>query len=218
MFKRLALAVALTAAFSASRAADLPIKALALPPVALCTPQSCSGWYGGFGFSGNGTNMDIVGSGINGSVFAAGGAVMIHGGYQFWSGTWFAAVEGAAGYQFTTNVSGGVPAVNGGGSKFVGQELIKLGYNFFPSTAVATTTPSQSPVSLLTPANLLSASTPYLVGGGCQNRGNNVWCNGVGIETVIAQSWTTSADYLYAPAQGNMDAMSLVQLKVSKHF
>lgn len=202
-------------------AADMPVKApgvFAAVSATPCTPGSCSGWYGGFGFMGDGTNADIVGGGLNGSVFAAGGAIKIDGGYQFWNGSWFAAIQGSVGYEFTTNTNGGLPIVNGGGSKFVGQELIKLGYNFFPSNASAATTPSQSPVPLVTPANLLAASTPYLIGGGLQRKGHSVWVNGVGVETVIASGWSASADYLYAPAQQGLDATSIVQLSVHKHF
>jgi opacity protein-like surface antigen len=203
----------------AAYAADLPVKSrAAASPAISCVAANCSGWYGGFGFMGNGTNADIVGSGLNGSVFAAGGALKVNGGYQLWNGNWFAAIEGAIGYEFTTTSSKGLPIANGGGSKFIGQELIKLGYNFFPSTAVASTIPSQSPVPLLTPANLLAASTPYLVGGGIQRRGASVWANGVGVETVIASGWSASADYLYAPAQQGLDATSIVQLTINKHF
>lgn len=200
-----------------AHAADLARKApVALPPV-ICTPGNCSGWYGGFGFTGNGSNADIVGSGLNGSVFAAGGAITALGGYQLWSGSWFAAIEARVGYEFTTATN--LPVKGGSGSnRIVGQELIKIGYNFFPSAASSPTVPAQSPVPLLTPSNLLAASTPYLVGGGCQMGGRNVWCNGVGVETVIASGWSSSADYLYAPSQNNQPAISIVQLSLKKHF
>ncbi len=221
MLKRFLLTAAFAAlsshAFAADVAPAFPVKALAPLPV-VCTPGNCSGLFGGFGFSGNGTNADIVGGGVNGSIFSAGGAIKVDGGYQFWSGNWFAALDLAVGYQFTTTQSKGVPTTDSNGSRVLGQELVKLGYNFFPSTAAATTTPSQSPVPLVTPANLLAASTPYLVAGGCQSRGANVWCNGAGVETVIASGWSTSADYLYAAPQNGHDAVSIVQLSLHKHF
>lgn len=223
MFKRsfaLAAAIAMSSMCAVSAfAADLPVKASAFVPVPVtCTPGNCSGLFGGFGFAGNGTNTDIIGGGINGSVFSAGGALKVDGGYQFWSGSWFAALDLAVGYQFTTTTSAGIPSTNANGSRVLGEELIKLGYNFFPSTASATTAPSQSPVPLITPANLLAASTPYVVGGGCQTKGRNTWCNGVGVEMVIASGWSASADYLYAPAQAGADAVSIVQLSLHKHF
>jgi len=213
--KKLLLALALFA--SPALAADISTKA----PVAAsvpCAAGACSGWYAGFGLLGDGSNADIVGQGINGSVFAAGGALKVQGGYQFWTGQLFAALEGGIGYEFTTSTSANLPVVTNRGSKFVGTELIKLGYNFFPSTQVATTTPSQLPIPLTVPANLLASSTPFFVFGGMQRRGISQWVNGAGIETVIAAGWTSEAKYLYAPSQQGQPAASIVTLELNKHF
>lgn len=213
-------AVLLALALGSPRAiaADLSTKAPALTASAPCSPGACSGWYAGFGAMGNGTNADIVGNGINGSVFAAGGALTVDGGYQFWSGSWFAAIEGSAGYEFTTNSTPGLPVSGNAGSKFVGTELIKLGYNFFPSAQSALTTPSQSPVALTVPANLLASTTPYFAFGGLQRLGKNVWVNGAGLETVIASGWTMNAEYLYAPADQGLNATSIIRVGLNKHF
>jgi len=198
-------------------AADLSVKAPVVAP-APCVAGACSGWYAGFGLLGDGSNADIIGQGINGSVFAAGGALKVQGGYQFWTGQLFAALEGGIGYEFTTNTSANLPVVTNRGSKFIGTELIKLGYNFFPSTQVATTTPSQLPIPLTVPANLLASSTPFFVFGGMQRRGISQWVNGAGIETVIAAGWTSEAKYLYAPSQQGQPAASIVTLELNKHF
>lgn len=201
-----------------SYAADnLPVKLPSLVSATPCTPQSCSGWYAGFGILGDGSNADIIGNGINGSVFSTGAALKVQGGYQLWNGAWFAAIDASVGYEFTTNASAG--AVNpSGGNKFVGTELVKLGYNFFPSVASATTAPSQSPLPLTVPANLLASSTPYLTFGGLQRRGISEWVNGVGIETVIAAGWSSDVRYLYAPSQQGVAATSIVMFEVNKHF
>lgn len=182
-----------------------------------CTPQDCSGWYAGFGILGDGSNADVIGNGINGSVFSTGGALKLQGGYQLWNGAWFAAIDGSVGYEFTTNSSAGAVA-NAGGSRFIGTELVKLGYNFFPSAAQAMATPSQSPVPLVVPANLLASSTPYLTFGGMQRRGISEWVNGVGVQTVIAAGWSTDVKYLYAPAQQDVPATSVVMFELNKHF
>lgn len=216
-----AFALSFLGGTAAVRAADLPVtpkivKALASPTP--CAAGSCSGWYAGFGVLGDGSNADIVGNGINGSVFSTGGAIKAQGGYQVWSGSWFAAVDLSAGYEFTTNASASVPMAEKGGSRFIGLETIKLGYNFFPSTATATTTPSQSPVPLLVPANLLASTTPYFRFGGMQRRGVSEWVNGAGIQTVIAAGWTSDVSYLYAPAQQNVPAASIVTFEINKHF
>ena len=98
-------------------AADLTTKAAPLATAAYgCVPQSCSGWYAGFGILGDGSNADVIGNGINGSVFAYGGALKVQGGYQLWNGQWFAAIEGSVGYEFTTNSSvGAVVKLRAGG-------------------------------------------------------------------------------------------------------
>jgi len=213
--KKLLLAALLLT--SPAFAADLSVKAPAVAPLP-CVAGACSGWYAGFGLLGDGSNADIIGQGINGSVFAAGGALKVQGGYQFWTGQLFAALEGGIGYEFTTNTSANLPVVTNRGSKFIGTELIKLGYNFFPSTQVATTTPSQLPIPLTVPANLLASSTPFFVFGGMQRRGISQWVNGAGIETVIAAGWTSEAKYLYAPSQQGQPAASIVTLELNKHF
>jgi opacity protein-like surface antigen len=203
-----------------ARAADLAVKAInnALTSPTPCVVQNCSGWYGGFGVLGDGSNADIVGNGLNGSVFAAGGAIKAQGGYQFWNGSWFAALDLGVGYEFTTNVSANAPVVNAGGSKFIGLETVKLGYNFFPSTQMAPVTPSTSPVQALAPANILSNTTPYFRFGGMQRKGVNMWVNGAGVQTVIAANWTSDVSYLYAPAQQGLPATSVVLLELNRHF
>jgi len=212
------LALAISVALgSAAFGADLSLKAPMAAPV-YCTAGACSGWYGGFGVAGDGSNADIVGQGINGSVFAAGGIIKAQGGYQFWNGNWFAALDLSVGYEFTTNTSANLPVVNGNGSKFVGLETVKLGYNFFPSAQSAQVLPSQSPVPLIVPANLFAATTPYFRFGGMQRKGVNMWVNGAGVETVIAAGWTSDVSYLYAPSQQGMPATSVVLLELNKHF
>lgn len=218
MFKRsLIIAAALAMFAPAVHAADLSVKAVPYAPLPVsCTPQSCSGWYGSFGILGNGSNADIIGGGLNNSLFQTGGAITVGGGYQFWSGSLFAAIEGNVGYEFTSNSAS---VLTQGGSKFIGQELIKLGYNFFPNASSAPVVASQSAVpGLVAPANLLAASTPYLVFGGMQRRGQSMWVNGAGVETIVASSWTTSLEYLYAPSQNAEPATNIISLKLQKHF
>jgi len=218
--KKLLVACALALFSLPALAADLAVKAVPLPVARMsCAAGDCSGWYAGFGILGDGTNVDIIGNGINGSVFAAGGAITLHGGYQLWNGSWFAAIEGSAGYEFTRAASSpGIVETNNGGSKFVGLELVKLGYNFFPSSQSAVVVPSQSPIPLVSPANFFAATTPYLVFGGMQRRGKNMWVPGAGAETVIAAGWSSSVQYLYAPSQNGDPATNIVMLGLSKHF
>lgn len=216
----LIVAVGLSMGAPRVEAADLAVNAInkALTSPTPCVAQSCSGWYAGFGILGDGSNADVIGNGINGSVFSSGGALKMQGGYQLWSNAWFAAIEASAGYEFTTNASANLPVVQKSGSKFIATELVKLGYNFFPSAVNATTTPSQSPIPLTVPANLLASSTPYMTFGGMQRRGISEWVNGVGVQTVIAAGWSSDVKYLYAPSQQGVPATSVVMLELNKHF
>lgn len=219
MFKRSFLALACAAALcSPAFAADVPFPVKSPLKVTNCAPGACSGWYVGFGILGDGSNVDIVANGVNGSVFSTGGVLKVQGGYQFWNGSWFAALDASVGYEYTTSVSANAPVVGSAGSRVVGTELVKLGYNFFPSTASAITPPAQSPVPMTVPANLLASSTPYFTFGGMQRRGRNEWVSGVGVQTVIAAGWSTDLKYLHAPSQQGMPAASIVVFELNRHF
>jgi hypothetical protein len=222
MFKRsIVLGAALAALAMPAMAADMAVKAreTVVGTIGGCVPQSCSGWYAGFGILGDGSNQDVTnsGGGIDGRVFSTGGALKLQAGYQLWNGNWFAAIEAGIGYEFTTNASGNaiVPRSN---SRFIGTELVKLGYNFFPSPAAASPVPGQSPAPITVPANLLASSTPYITMGGMQRRGISEWVTGVGVQTVIASGWATDIKYLHAPAQQGEPATSVVMFELNKHF
>lgn len=216
MFRKLALLGLLIASPAFAADMTIPLKAPALFASSPCVPQNCSGWYAGFGVLGDGNNIDIAGNGINGSVFSSGGALKVQGGYQFWSGSLFAAIEGGAGYEFATNSQG----LNvSGGSKFIGTELVKLGYNFFSSApATAMTSPSQAAFTFPAVSSVLASSTPYFNFGGMQRRGVSEWVNGAGVQTVIAAGWSSDLQYLYAPAQQGLPAASVVSIGINKHF
>src|SRR5947209_18566166 len=74
-------------------AADLPVATKAPAYVPTCTVANCTGFYIGGHIEGEGSNADIIGSGINGSIFAGGAGLGIHAGYQLWNGQFFAAGE-----------------------------------------------------------------------------------------------------------------------------
>lgn len=91
------------------------------------TPLSCSGFYFGAGVGGEGSNADIVGNGINGSVFAGGMTPTFDAGYQYMQGNWIFGAELDVGYTLGTNAS-----VNGTDNNFNGfrvTEFFKAGGN-----------------------------------------------------------------------------------------
>jgi hypothetical protein len=125
--KKFLIATALTAiAFAATatltKAADLavklPMKAVAYAPCQLATaatPLSCSGFYAGAGLGGEGSNADIIGSGVVGSVFAGGITPTIDAGYQYIQGNWIFGAELDVGYAVGTKA-----VINGIGNGFNG--------------------------------------------------------------------------------------------------
>src|SRR5262249_29833108 len=86
----LCVLMALLALADRALAADMPAKAAAAQPAQpSCTPQVCSGFYIGGNLIGVGSNIDVLGSGINNSVFAGGAMLGANLGYQFWNGRMF---------------------------------------------------------------------------------------------------------------------------------
>jgi opacity protein-like surface antigen len=203
------LIIAAVALFATqAMAADLTVAKAPAAPVVLCSATSCSGWYGTFGLLNQ--NANIIGSGLNGATNDFG--ILAGGGYQLWQGPILAGIQLKGGYEFASQ------GASEPGSKFLGTALIQLGYNFFPSSASAATTPGQSPLQGFVPANLLAASTPYINAGGCLRHGIMQGCAGVGVQTVIASSWSTAFDYINMPSQKGQPDSQVFMLSVLKHF
>ena len=178
-----------------------------------CTPQNCSGWYGGATLVGQGTNADIIGQGINNSVFSAGGMVGIDGGFRLWNGSYFFAAEADVLYQ-----SGNSSALtNFTPSGFAGMALVKAGIGLAPLFGGGVAAPSQGPVAV--PAQFLpSLMSPYIATGPIWRRGGSVWGSGAGFESVLGPRWTLDLSYLYAPPANNMNATNLVKLGVNYNW
>jgi hypothetical protein len=93
-----------------AQAADLPVKA---PIVAPVSPYAwLNGFFIGAGVSGAGTNFDVLGNGINGSINANGTVIDGHVSAKFYNDTMYAAVTAGCGYDMTMNASaaGGLPS------------------------------------------------------------------------------------------------------------
>lgn len=181
MFKRLIAAAGLVALFAASAlAADLPSKAPAtffgnpctVPTAA--TPLSCSGVYVGIGLAGQGSNADILGSGIAGSVFAGGIVPSLVAGYQYMQGNWIFGAEGEVGYAFSNNLSinGGAVSSNMQGARIT--EFFKVGGNLqslLGLQSAPVTVPASLANSILGPYVGVGATQWQLSGG--------AWANGL---------------------------------------
>jgi hypothetical protein len=206
-----------TAAIAADNLPTIPTFPLKAPVSTGCTLTSCSGWYAGMGLSGNGTSLDIVGQGINQSIFGAGGTIDIHGGYQLWNGTYFAAAEAGIGNEFLPNQ----PINTLGAASLVGYEKVKLGMAlsglFNPATAPAAG--SQSPTAINIPASIANIlMTPYVQMGAEQRKGVSQWINGAGAKFLLASHWNLDIGYTYAAAQGGLGSENKVTMAIDYHF
>jgi hypothetical protein len=179
-FARFILAFTLAVWFAGSSfAADLAVKAapralfgiLASPcqPATVSTPLSCSGFYVGGGLAGQGSNADIVGSGLTGSVFAAGITPTVDAGYQYVQGNWLFGAEFDVGYSMGTGVN-----VNGIGNSFNGVRLtedFKAGGNLdgMLGTQIPITIPAKLANSVLAPYVHVGTTQWQMPGNGFAN-------------------------------------------------
>lgn len=195
--KRIASFLAAIALCSPAFAADLAInKALAPAAVAAapCTLQDCSGWTLGFGIMGQGSNLDILGSGISGSVFAGGGALGVSGGYQFWNGTFFFEPNVSVSYDISPNSPTGARPSD----RFIFTEGLKVGTplsNLFNLGAGPIQVPTQITSALM---------TPYVQVGAAQRPMQDMaagWYMGAGASFLLAadrvgtRAWLLDIDY-----------------------
>ena len=202
MFKHsilVASAIAAALLSPLARAADLPTKAPAYVGFAPCsvataaTPLSCSGFYIGGGLSGQGSNADIIGNGINGSVFAGGMVPSAAVGYKYVQGNWIFRAELDTGYAMASNVSVGAVGGNINGFRFT--EFLKAGGN------LAGLFGTQVPITV--PPQLANSVLGLYVGvGQTQWQLRGAWANGMvsgaGVLFDIGPRWFGDIRYTYA--------------------
>jgi opacity protein-like surface antigen len=198
--------------------APAPPPVIAAPAAAPCSISNCSGLYVRAGITGLGTNVDVIGNGLSGSLFAGGSIFDVGVGYQLWNGTYFAAVEGSIGYQASNGPSvAGLSAGN-----IVGLEQVKFGgalSGLLGQGQVGTTTGGQAPAQIPVPAGLSSALiAPYYGIGMMQRGGSNVMVTGPGAEFALASSVSLDVQYLYQPAMDTLPAAQMVRLGLQWHF
>ena len=202
----------------AAQAADLSVKSpvAASSVLGSCTTTACTGFYAGFGFAGNGTNADIIGSGLTGSVFAGGGIPFIDAGWQLWNGKYFIGAEVGGGYQINTPGS-----VNG-------MQSNETGYDFYQEVQVGGTLSSlfgsaSAPVTIPTglTADLIA---PYVAIGADERSFGTGWRTGAGAKFALAPTMILDVGYRYinygsASVGGlNFNAENLVFVKFDVPF
>lgn len=193
MFAVVALATSIAApAF----AADLPTKLKPIPVKALapvsCMITNCTGWYLGGHIEGVGSNADILGSGINGSIFANGAGLGGQFGFQTWNGSFLFGVEvGATGYTGGTSIIATAANIN---PMWSADALAKVGIGL--GSLFNSAPPATGSVNII---QQLSANviTPYFdVGIRMRNFGSG-FVTGGGVEYAIGGPWMAFAEYLH---------------------
>lgn len=222
-----AAAAVLAASLLPAAAADLPAKPRLLASPAQCTSTACSGFYLGLDVTGMGSNLDVLGSGVRGSLFAGGMNLGGHVGYQVWNGALFGAAEVGCAYDVAQNVGavGGNPT-----SRLLCTELVKLGGSLTGllggGLAGAPAAPSQGPVAVNVPASLANALvSPYVTIGAAQRHQKTGFAAGAGALFLVSANWNVSLEYLhinYNNAQvgptTTLDTENLVRIGLNYHF
>lgn len=130
--KKFLLATAATLAFASSAfAADLNSANAAIAKAisgSACTPTSCSGWYVGGGLGGVGTNLDVIGNGLQGSAFAGGILPTVKFGYLYAQNNWLFGAEATLAYQASTSATANGSSGNQDGLLLT--QGVKFGGNF----------------------------------------------------------------------------------------
>jgi opacity protein-like surface antigen len=157
------------------------------------TPLSCSGPYIGGGLGGQGSNANIIGSGINGSLFAGGMTPTLDAGYQYAKGNWVFAAEFDGAYSIGSAATIAGAGANINGLRFT--EIVKVGGNL--SGLLGTT---QQPITI--PASLANAVlAPYVGVGQTQWQLVNAWANGTvsaaGLLFDVGPQWFGDLRYTY---------------------
>lgn len=218
--------LALTGAAGAQTAAPAPapkpkpqpavfLKAPAPPAKVPCTVTLCQNkWYIGGGMAGNGTNANIIGNGISGSVFAGGGIPFADAGWMTWNGVFLLGAEVGAGYQL--NIAGGT---------LNGQNVNEQGYMAYQefqvggslSTIFGNNSPPVVPPTGLT-ADIMA---PYIAMGIEEHTFGTGWRTGAGIKFVLPNSnLILDLGYRYTnfgsatTGAANFQALNLVYAKI----
>jgi opacity protein-like surface antigen len=183
---------------SSAFAADLPVKAppkyKAVPGVGTpCQtgPTSCTGPYVGAGLAGVASSMNIIGGGLDGSLFAGGGMPQAAFGYLFANGSFLFNVEVDGGYQY--NVNANLNGQSGGLTGAMVQEEVDFGIS--TNTLFQGSTSNPNPFSLSFP--LIS---PYIGAGGVQGnifKPAGAWETGAGVFLDVNANWFIKTGYEY---------------------
>ena len=178
---------------------DMAAKARAAQPADLntnipCITTGCTGWYAGGHIEAAGSNADIVGSGLAGSIFDNGVGLGGQFGYQLWNGNFFAAGE-IAGTYYTGNTSL-VTTLTNVNPMFSVDYTARFGYGLQGLFASAPTQ-AGAPVSVIQTLSNALTSPYFLVGGRYRPTVGNGLEVGAGLQYALGAGWMTNVEYYH---------------------
>lgn len=187
--KRIVFACLAVLAPGLAAGADLkapPFKALAPVPVVPCTVTSCTSFYGGLDITGAGSNVNVLGNGLNGSLNANGTEIGLHAGFRTYDGKIYLGAEAGCGYDVAMQmgVIGQSPT-----DRLRCMELLKGGGSLAALFGGATTFP-------IPPALQNSFMSFYGILGASERFNATGIAGGVGAEFVISPKVTMTLDYI----------------------
>ena len=166
----------------------------------LCSDLSCVAWFAEFGLSGQGSNANILGGGIDGSVFAGGGIPYGGIGWQYWDGVHMLGFEATGGYSVDTGTSANGVNLNPDGYDFT--QRFQIGGSL--SSLISGT----SPVAV--PTGIASAFLfPYLEFGLDERPGGTGWLTGAGAAFLLGPNMTLRLGYDYINYGGGVQTSPL---------
>ena len=187
--RKLLLATAAFAFLAAPAfAADIPLpKARTFLPAAPvpCTTNQCTGWFVGPSLFGAASNADIIGQGLDNSVFANGGAAGGTIGAQYWMNGIFLGVEDFLGYSFGGSANVGTGSAQVGGTwlnAFWFEAGGSLG-DLFGSGASPIPIQNALISDLISPYFLTGPATAF--GGGSTLGASSFWTSGAGVRYLL---------------------------------
>lgn len=200
-------------AFAADLKAGAPVYKAPTYTETPCTLTNCYGFYLGGSLLADGGNA-LLNNGINSSIFEGGGAAGFNGGYQFWNGNWFFAIQNNLMYESHPSSN----TVNFASGGFLDMVHVFVGGNLGTLLGVSPPSASQGPVSIA--QQLLANVTSTYIDPACMaiRKSTVQYCGGAGAQVSMGGRWTANLTYDYGPAVGGLTALQIVTLDVDYHF
>lgn len=214
MKKLLLASVYMLAASWSVGAADLAVRPRDVAPVpdfGACTQAMCTGPYLDFHIAGNGSNADILGSGLNGSIFNNGVGLGVAAGYQFWNGNILLGAElGGTYYAGSNSDLNSVIAAVGGTPKTYNWSVDFVGIAGYGLNGMFNAPPAGG-AGPITPIQALNGAlvTPFFEVGGRLRDGLSGFLAGAGMEYTLGGHSAIKVDYRHINYDKGTDAGGL---------